>query len=128
MRKAIEKIVIPKLQEAGFEGRYPHFRRNRGEVIDMIAFVPLKYGNGFNVGGTVVFPMEKPETVLSVRAAMLGRRERLPAERCIGRVLAEPCIGCPPAVPIRMCGERINEAAIAQFRYYGVESLTVAAE
>ena len=61
MRKAIEKIVIPKLQEAGFEGRYPHFRRNRGEVIDMIAFVPLKYGNGFNVGGTVVFPMEKPE-------------------------------------------------------------------
>lgn len=74
------------------------------------------------------FPTERPETVLSVRSAMLGRRERLPVERCVGRVLAEPCIGCPPAVPIRMCGERITEAAIAQFRYYGVASLTVAAE
>ena len=61
MRKTIDKIVIPKLSQAGFEGKYPHFRRNRENVIDMIAFVPCKRGNGFEVGGTVVFPREKPD-------------------------------------------------------------------
>ena len=61
MRKALNKIVIPKLSQAGFEGKYPHFRRDRENVIDMIAFVPCKWGNGFEVGGTVVFPREKPD-------------------------------------------------------------------
>ena len=61
MRKALNKIVISKLSQAGFEGSYPHFRRNRENVIDLIAFVPCKWGNGFEVGGTVVFRREKPD-------------------------------------------------------------------
>ena len=68
MRKALNKIVIPKLSQAGFEGKYPHFRRNRENVIDMIAFVPCKWGNGFEVGGTVVFPREKPDRQNILRA------------------------------------------------------------
>ena len=59
MRRALDKIVIPRLREAGFEGKYPHFRRDRGSVMDLIMFVRLKYGNGFEVGGSVVFPGEK---------------------------------------------------------------------
>ena len=61
MRKALDKTVIPKLREAGFEGKYPHYRRNRDDKIDLIAFTALKYGNGFDVAGSVIFPQEKPE-------------------------------------------------------------------
>ena len=63
--------------------------------------------------------------VLSVRQAMLGRSVLLPVEDCVGRVLASPCVGCPPAVPILVCGERIDEAALECFRYYGVDRCRV---
>ena len=59
MRKALDKTVLPKLTKAGFEGKYPQFRRNRGSVIDLIMFVTLKYGTGFEVGGSVIFPGEE---------------------------------------------------------------------
>ncbi len=63
--------------------------------------------------------------VLSIREAMLSQSEMLPVERCVGRVLASPCVGCPPAVPILVCGERIDQAAVDCFRYYGVERCRV---
>ena len=72
-----------------------------------------------------LLPKSEPVSVCSVREAMLGPKERLPVAQCVGRVLAEPCVGCPPAVPIRMCGERIDEAAAAWFRHYGTETLSV---
>ncbi|MBQ8894395.1 MAG: aminotransferase class V-fold PLP-dependent enzyme [Clostridia bacterium] len=67
----------------------------------------------------------KAERVLSVREAMLSCHETLPAEACLGRILAAPGVGCPPAVPILICGERIDENALACFRYYGIEKCTV---
>lgn len=72
-----------------------------------------------------ILPPIVPTPVLSVRAAMLAEQERLPVEECVGRILAEPCVGCPPAVPIRMCGERIDAAAAQWFRFYGVKTLAV---
>ncbi|MBQ6824403.1 MAG: aminotransferase class V-fold PLP-dependent enzyme [Clostridia bacterium] len=65
------------------------------------------------------------EQVCSVREAMLSLQETLPVEQALGRVLAAPGVGCPPAVPILVCGERINEAALAAFRYYGIEKCSV---
>ena len=44
----------------------------------------------------------------------------VPVEAALGCVLASPCVGCPPAVPIVICGERIDENALAAFRYYGI--------
>ena len=66
-----------------------------------------------------------PEPVLSPREALLSPFETLPAERCLGRILATPCVGCPPAVPIAVCGERLSEGALALFRYYGICELDV---
>ena len=63
--------------------------------------------------------------ILSIREAMLSPAEMLPVEQCIGRVLAVPTVGCPPAVPILVCGEQIDEHAVACFRYYGIESCCV---
>ena len=66
--------------------------------------------------------------VLSIREAALSPCETLPVERCLGRILAAATVGCPPAVPILVCGERIDEHALACFRYYGIETCTVVRE
>ena len=58
---------------------------------------------------------------MTVRQAMLANSERLPAGQCLGRILAVPTVGCPPAVPILVCGERIDAHAIACFDYYGID-------
>ena len=69
-----------------------------------------------------------PETVCSLRQAMLSPCERIPAEQSLGRILARPGVSCPPAVPILMPGERIDEGDLAAFRYYGIETCDVLME
>jgi arginine/lysine/ornithine decarboxylase len=69
-----------------------------------------------------------PARVLSVRQATLSRSETVPAGESLGRVLALASVGCPPAVPIVVSGERIDEAALRCFAYYGIETCTVVAE
>ena len=70
----------------------------------------------------------KGERVCSIRQAMLSPRETIPAEESIGRILADACVGCPPAVPILTAGERVTEEAVACFRHYGIQRLTVIRE
>ena len=65
------------------------------------------------------------QPVLSVREAMLSNSEMLPIEQCAGRILAVPTVGCPPAVPILVCGERIDAHAIECFYYYGIDCCCV---
>lgn len=66
-----------------------------------------------------------PVRVLPPREAMLAPFETLPREQALGRVLAAPTVSCPPAVPILVCGERIDEQALALFAYYGLDRLDV---
>ena len=63
--------------------------------------------------------------VVSMRQAMLSPAEILPVKDCVGRILASPSVGCPPAVPIVICGEQIHEAAAKLLQYYGVEACSV---
>lgn len=63
--------------------------------------------------------------ILSIRQAMLAPCEMVPTAECAGRVLAAASAGCPPAVPIAVCGEKLNEDAAACFSYYGIESCSV---
>ncbi len=58
---------------------------------------------------------------LSLREALLSISETVPIEKSAGRILAEASVGCPPAVPVVMCGEAIEERDIEVFRYYGIE-------
>ena len=67
----------------------------------------------------------KGERILSAREAMLSESETLPAKECLGRILAVPSIGCPPAVPVLVCGEKIDEQALACFEYYGIKTCCV---
>lgn len=59
--------------------------------------------------------------IKSIREAMLSPGKTVKTEDSIGRILASPSVGCPPAVPIVVCGELIDEAAVEIFKYYGIE-------
>lgn len=67
----------------------------------------------------------EPEQILSPRQAAFARKQTIPVEKSEGRILASVSVGCPPAVPIVMCGERITRELIALLRYYGTEYVTV---
>ena len=67
----------------------------------------------------------RPETVLSIREALLSPSETIPVSESEGRILAAASVGCPPAVPIVICGEMIDKSAIHCFQYYGIETVTV---
>ena len=66
--------------------------------------------------------------VMSVRQAMLSPAKTVPVEDSLGKVLAAPSVGCPPAVPIVICGEQIDETALGLLQFYGVEYCTVVEE
>ena len=66
-----------------------------------------------------------PERRLSIREAMLSASEYVPTETAQGRVLAEASVGCPPAVPIAVSGEVIDDACVRAFEYYGAKRVSV---
>lgn len=67
----------------------------------------------------------QPERVMGIRAALLSCSETVPAAQALGRVLSAATVGCPPAVPIVVCGERIDAASLAVFDYYGIDTCNV---
>ena len=72
--------------------------------------------------------LAKSESALRITYALLWPSETVAVEDSVGRILASPSVSCPPAVPIVMCGERIDESAVRAFRYYGVEKVRVVIE
>ncbi len=67
----------------------------------------------------------KPRKALSVREAVMLPFESVPIEMAEGRILAQPSLSCPPAVPILVCGEVVDNATISLFKYYGIKTCTV---
>lgn len=66
-----------------------------------------------------------PVRAMSVREAVFSPQERLPIYEGEGRVLASASVPCPPAVPIVVSGEIIDQNAIELFEYYGIDSCVV---
>ena len=67
----------------------------------------------------------KPEKITDVRTACFSCSETVSVSDALNRVLASACVGCPPAVPVVVSGEKIDENAIQVFKYYGIENCTV---
>jgi len=65
------------------------------------------------------------ERAMTPREAMLAPSECVEVQMCEGRILASASVGCPPAVPIAVCGERLDGAAIRAFAYYGIDRIRV---
>ena len=69
--------------------------------------------------------MGLPEKIMSIREAAMAAKETVAAKDSLGRILADVSVSCPPAVPIVVSGERIDEDALRCFDYYGIEKCTV---
>lgn len=67
----------------------------------------------------------KLEKVMTPRQAMFSKWEKVHISLAKGRVLATPCVSCPPAIPVAVCGEMIDEKAVECFKYYGIEHIAV---
>ena len=78
--------------------------------------------------GIVPPKVHTPARALTPREAVFMPQEKLPVADCCGRILANTSIGCPPAVPIAVCGEIIDENIINTFKYYGIDKCFVVKE
>ncbi len=72
-------------------------------------------------------PLARGECACSIRQAAFAPRETVDAAHSLGRVCGLPTVGCPPAIPIAVSGERITPEALALFAYYGIEQVEVLA-
>ncbi len=72
-------------------------------------------------------PLTRGERACSIRQAAFAPRETVDAAHSLGRVCGLPTVGCPPAIPIAVSGERITPEALALFAYYGIEQVEVLA-
>lgn len=70
----------------------------------------------------------KPEKAMSVREAVFSQSEVVNVRDSTGRIISAASVGCPPAVPIAVCGEIIDETTAEIFSYYGIDTCTVIKE
>lgn len=68
------------------------------------------------------------QRAMSMHDALFASSCLLPIESCEGKILAEARVACPPAIPIVVCGERMDRSAIRCMQYYGITECRVVKE
>lgn len=68
---------------------------------------------------------EIPQKKMLPREAAFSNSEIISASESLGRVVAFENVSCPPAIPIIVSGEVIDENTIELFNYYGIKKITV---
>ena len=67
----------------------------------------------------------RPVRAILPRDAMLSATEQVSTADAEGRILATASVGCPPAIPIAVSGEIIDETTRRAFEYYGIGTVCV---
>lgn len=65
------------------------------------------------------------EKAMTVRQAAFSKQTEVDVRDAVGKVCASPTVSCPPAIPIAVCGEVINEKAVECFDYYSVNKICI---
>lgn len=79
-------------------------------------------------GNAELLKPAKCKQIISVREAVFAGHEVIPVKEALGRICAAPAVSCPPAIPIAVSGEQIDENAIALFEHYGISDVDVVKE
>ena len=66
--------------------------------------------------------------MMSTREAYFSSGELLPVKQALGRICRMPTASCPPAIPVVVPGEWIDEVAVKSFEYYGISFVEVVKE
>ena len=69
--------------------------------------------------------LQKAEKMMSIRDAVMSISKNVDIKNSIGETLCDMTLSCPPAVPILISGEKINETAAYAFSYYGIENCNI---
>ena len=72
--------------------------------------------------------LQAAKRAMTVREAVFSQCETVKAENSLGRICASPTVSCPPAVPIAVSGEVINENHIRLFKHYKTDNISVVQE
>ena len=62
---------------------------------------------------------------MSIRDAYFSPGETIPADEAVGRICRMPMAACPPAIPVVVPGEIIDDEAVLCFKYYGINTVEV---
>ena len=63
--------------------------------------------------------------VMTVRDAVFSPHEIIDIHSAVGRICATPCVSCPPAIPIAVCGEEITDDIMRILDGYGIREIEV---
>lgn len=69
--------------------------------------------------------MSVPEKCMEISDALFSDYEEVSIEDSVGRIVADTSVGCPPAVPVVISGEKISEDAVKVMKYYGIKKVRV---
>lgn len=72
-----------------------------------------------------VLSFSEPKKMSEIRDAIFAECEEISIENAAGRVVADTCVGCPPAVPVLVSGEEVTAEAVEVMRYYGINTIKV---
>lgn len=81
--------------------------------------------NDFSYEEKEKFKVVPATQVMTIREAMFQTPESISSKDALGRICRVPTVSCPPAIPIAVPGERINESMIKLFEYYEIEKVDV---
>ena len=71
--------------------------------------------------------LHRAEAVFSPHEALFRHSVVIPVEEALGKVMADPTVSCPPAIPVVCSGERIEAWAVEAMEYYGITQVRVVA-
>ena len=69
--------------------------------------------------------LNEADRVMSIREAAFSPYRKIKVLDAEGKVCASQTIACPPAIPIAVCGEKIDKNMIEIFKEYGIEYVNV---
>lgn len=64
----------------------------------------------------------------SIREAFFSEKKKVPVCNAVGKICADVSVGCPPAIPVTVCGEEITEAAVDIMMAAGIKEIEIVSE
>ena len=142
------KITI-STKPYGYEGNhFADLLEDKGIVVEFadrdfvtMMFSPCNKSGDFKKTAKAILSIERKQPILdlppsspvlekgmTMHSALFSPSEEVAVDKAIGRILATPTVSCPPAIPIAVCGEVIDEKAVEVFKYYHINTILVVKE
>ena len=69
--------------------------------------------------------LHRAEVALSPHEALFRPSRMVSTREALGKIMADPTVSCPPAIPVVCSGERIEQWAVDAMDYYGINRVRV---